>query len=428
MASARTFLPYKWELIVLLWLAYFFNQADRQVYSVVLPALQEDMQLGDVEAGWVASIFMWTYAVLVPVAGYAGDAFRRKWIVFGSLLVWSTATMLSGMCSGLLGLVLFRSLATGGGEAFYYPSANSLIGQYHEKTRALAMSIHQTSVYAGVVACGFVAGYLADNYGWRTAFFVFGAFGIFLSSLILLRVHDVGHQTAAAQTESEPRLPFWLVLRTVGRKPTVWALCLAFAGYNFAGWGAVNWLPTFLGEKYELTMTGAGGSAVLYSNVFALAGVLLAGQLSDAWVLRRRRIRMEFEIAGLVLGAPFLALMGLTDQYWLCCVGLAGFGFCRGIYDSNLFAVLFDVIEPRYRGSAVGAMLAMAFVGAGFAPVALGWAKSTIGLTYGIALLSLAFLASATILWVALVRWFDRDENRAFVESLPHRLTGPKKS
>jgi len=408
-SADRCLLPYKWELIALLWLAYFFNQADRQVYSVVLPSLQKDLQLSDIQAGWVGSIFMWTYALLVPVAGYAGDALRRKWIVFWSLLVWSTATMFSGAAAGLLGLVVFRSLATGGGEAFYYPSANSLIGQYHEKTRALAMSIHQTSAYAGIVVCGFVAGWIADRYGWRTSFYSFGSFGLILAAIILVRVKDVGQATGEPGTMSRPRLPLGIVFRAVGRKPTVWALCVAFAGFNFAGWGYFNWMPTFLHEKYHLSLADAGFSAMFYSNLCALIGVLVAGRVSDQWARRRRRVRMEFECAGLLLGAPFIALMALAQNFWLCCLGLAGFGFCRGIYDSNLFAALFDVIEPRYRASAVGIMLAMAFIGAGFAPVALGWAKSTIGLTCGIAMLSLVYLASACVVFAATVLFFNRD-------------------
>ena len=408
-SADRRWLPYKWELIVLLWFAYFFNQADRQVYSFVLPSLQADLQLDDIQAGLVGSIFMWTYALLVPVAGYAGDAFRRKWIVFWSLLLWSAATILSGATSGVLGLILFRSLATGGGEAFYYPAANSLIGQYHEKTRALAMSIHQTSAYAGIVVSGLVAGWIADHFGWRTAFYVFGSFGLVLAAIILFRVQDVRQQATATSTAAQARLPLGVVLRTVGRKPTVWALCLGFAGFNFAGWGYFNWMPTFLYEKYHLSLADAGFSAMFYSNLCALIGVLAAGRLSDVWARRRRRIRMEFEIAGLVLGAPFIALMGLTGNFWVCCLGLAGFGFCRGIYDSNLFAALFDVIEPRCRASAVGLMLATAFIGAGFAPVTLGWAKATIGLTYGIALLSLVYLASAVVIFLATVLTFDRD-------------------
>jgi len=87
---------YKWELIGLLWLAYFFNQADRMVYNTVLPQIRAELGLSDVHAGLVASLFIVTYALFVPVAGYLGDVFRRKSIIFWSLLFWSAATILSG--------------------------------------------------------------------------------------------------------------------------------------------------------------------------------------------------------------------------------------------------------------------------------------------------------------------------------------------
>lgn len=403
------FLPYKWELILLFWLAYFFNQADRQVYSFVLPALRADLGLSDSQAGLVGSVFMWTYGLLVPVAGYAGDALRRKWIVFWSLLIWSGATVLSGFSMGVLWLVAFRSLATGGGEAFYYPAANSLIGQYHEKTRALAMSIHQTSAYVGIVVSGLVAGWIADHYGWRMAFFSFGSFGIGLAMIVMWRIKDVSLPAPKADGPHEERLPLLVVLKAVGRKPTVWALCVAFSLFNFAGWGYFTWMPTFLHEKYGLSLQNAGFSSMFYSNLMALLAVLFAGRLSDRWAAHRRALRMEVEYVALFLGAPFIALMGLTDNLWLCFAGLAGFGLCRGIYDSNLFAVLFDVIEPRYRASAVGTMLAVAFLVSGFSPVVLGYAKEQIGLTYAIALLSLAYVAAGVILLVAAKTSFPRD-------------------
>lgn len=82
MTARGNLLPNKWELIALFWCAFFFNQADRQVYSVVLVPLSAELHLSSEQAGLIGSIFMWTYAILVPVAGYAGDVLRRKWIVF----------------------------------------------------------------------------------------------------------------------------------------------------------------------------------------------------------------------------------------------------------------------------------------------------------------------------------------------------------
>ncbi|MFA7006400.1 MAG: MFS transporter, partial [Verrucomicrobiia bacterium] len=200
-----------------------------------------------------------------------------------------------------------------------------------------------------------------------------------------------------------------VVLKAIAGKPTVWALWLAFSLFLFAGIGYITWMPSFLHEKFKLSLSNAGFSSMFYHHVAAMVGVLLGGKVSDMLATRRRAVRLEVEYVGLFLGAPFICLMGLTDNLLLCYVGLAGFGLFRGIYDSNLYAALFDVIEPRFRASAVGIMLAVVFFVSAFAPVALGWAKSTIGLTAGLASLSLAYFIAGLIILLALKTTFRRD-------------------
>ena len=80
---------YRWELIALLWGAFFLNQGDRQIYNAVMPLLREDLGLSDAQLGLVVTIFTLLYGVLVPVAGYAGDAFQRRWVVALSLFTFS---------------------------------------------------------------------------------------------------------------------------------------------------------------------------------------------------------------------------------------------------------------------------------------------------------------------------------------------------
>ncbi len=407
--TKRELFPYKWELIVLLWFAFFFNQADRQAYNVVLPLLSADLNLSPVQAGLVASIFLWCFALLVPVAGYLGDFARRKWIVVWSLLIWSAGTVLSGATTGLVSLIVFRSIATGGGEAFYFPSANSLIGQYHHKTRAMAMSIHQTALYVGLIVSGFIAGWIGEHYGWRSAFYAFGGFGIVLALILVMRLKDEALPQEATAQAASAKLPVPVVLKAIVGKPTVWALWLAFSCFYFAQIGYITWMPTFLHEKFNLKLSNAGFSSMFYHHVGAVIGVLLGGKISDMLATRRRTVRLEVEGIGLFLGAPFICLMGLTDNLLLCYVGLAGFGLFRGIYDSNLYAALFDVIEPRFRASAVGIMLAVVFFVSAFAPVVLGWAKSTIGLTAGLSSLSLAYVVGSLILLLAVKTTFRRD-------------------
>lgn len=405
-ANRSPWLPYKWELIVLLWFAFLINMADRQAYNVVLPLLSKDLGLAPDKAGLVASIFLWFYAALVPVGGFLGDIARRKWVVFGSLLLWSIGTVLSGLTTGLVGLIVFRSIATGGGEAFYFPSANSLIGQHHQKTRALAMSIHQTALYVGIIASGFVAGWLGKHYSWRSPFLVFGAVGVLLAFLIAWRMHD---DPQPARASVQAKVPLGEVLKAIAGKPTVWALWVAFGFFYFAQMGYITWMTTYLYDKYQLSLPNAGFSSMFYHHIFAALGVLLGGKVSDVLATRRRTIRIETEFIGLFLGAPFIYFMGATNSLWVCCACMAGFGLFRGIYDSNLYATLFDVIEPRYRSSAVGIMLCFVFFVSAGAPYVLGKAKMTIGLSTALSALAASYVIGGLILLAARFLTFRKD-------------------
>ena len=116
-----------------MWLSYFLNQADRQVFSIVMPLIKADLKLSDTEVGLIASVLVWTFGALVPFAGFLGDRMSRKFIVGGSLLFWSLATIATGLCNTVIQFVFLRGIATGGGEAFYAPSANALISEEHQK-------------------------------------------------------------------------------------------------------------------------------------------------------------------------------------------------------------------------------------------------------------------------------------------------------
>lgn len=140
---------YKWEVLLILWMAYLLNQGDRQVFNTVLPAIRDALDLTDTSVGLIATIFNLFYAAMVPIGGWAGDRFSRKWVTTASIVFWSVATMFTGLATSFFWLVVLRSVATGGGEAMFGPANYSLLGQYHTDTRARAMSIHQTAYYVG---------------------------------------------------------------------------------------------------------------------------------------------------------------------------------------------------------------------------------------------------------------------------------------
>ena len=398
---------YKWELIILLWLAFFLNQADRQIFNVVLSLIKSDLQLTDAQLGLVAAVLIWTYGLFVPLSGYAGDVWSRKKIIGISLLFWSVATVFTGVSATVWHLILLRGIATGGGEAFYAPSANALISEYHHKTRAFAMSLHQTAVYFGIVSSGFLAGYIGEQYGWRSAFYLFGFAGVLLAVVIFLRLKN--NRSDNDSVPVEQKIPFREAISVLFQKPTAVLLTLAFAGMVFVNVGYLTWMPTFLLERFGLSLSAAGFNSMFYHHAAAFAGVLIGGKLSDRWAKKRPRARLEIQAVSFLLGAPFIYLMGVGTSEKVVYLSLAGFGFFRGVYDSNIFASLYEVIAPRYRSSASGVMLMGAFLTGAFAPYLLGVLKPTIGLAAGIAMLSVVYLFSAAAIGLACRFFFTRD-------------------
>ncbi|MGB3850574.1 MAG: MFS transporter [Tunicatimonas sp.] len=399
-------------MIILLWIAFFLHQADRQIFNVVLPLIRADLQLSDAQLGLVASVLVATYAVFVPVAGYVGDIVSKRNIVAFSLIFWSGATLLTGSSTTLIHLILLRSVATGGGEALYAPAANTLISEYHHQTRAFALSVHQTAVYFGIILSGLLAGYIGEMYGWRAAFFIFGGFGILLGVVIRLRLKSRKAEPALlleAKKNYPARVPPREALLMVFRKPTAIFMTLAFACMVFVNVGYLTWMPTFLVEDFGLSVTQAGFSSVFYHHLFAFFGVLVGGKLSDRWAQQRRSIRLTVQGISLFAAVPFIYGMGASTHLPITYTCLAIFGFFRGVYDSSIFASLYEVIPPRYRSSASGMMLMGAFLAGAFAPYLLGVFKPTLGLATGLSWLSFFYVLAAVAMFIGVRFFFHRD-------------------
>ena len=387
---------YKWEVLLLLWMAYLLNQGDRQVFNTVLPAIRDALNLTDTSVGLIATIFNLFYAIMVPIGGWAGDRFSRKLVTTVSILFWSVATMFTGLATSMFWLIILRSVATGGGEAFFGPANYSLLGQYHTKTRALAMSIHQTAYYVGVILAGWLAGLIADKMGWKYSFIIFGAAGIVWGILMIIRLKDyqeempdqAGHDGACAghdgsslpATTGNLKNPgFFDGFKAVFTTPTALMLTIGFSGLIFVITGYMTWVPAYLQEEFAQNQATAGFNSMFWTYVAAFIGVLIAGSLSDKLALKSRKLRMFLQGFGLIGGAIFLFFMGGHPALWLLYVSFAGWGFFRAFFDANTYAVLYDVTPPRLHASCSSAMIMTGFAVGAFAPVVLGALKESMG-------------------------------------------------
>jgi sugar phosphate permease len=395
---------YRWQVVGMLWLVCFFSYADRQAFFSVFPLLKESMGLTTVDLGLLGSSFAVVYGLGGPFAGIVVDWIRRKTAILGGLQLWSVVCMASAISRNFTQLLIFRA-TEGLGETIYYPAALSMISDYHGiRTRSRAMGALQTSVYAGTVGGGYWAGAMAQKYGWRSALLVFGVLGCILGFVLIGFLREPTRGMADPVDSGDPlpqarssRAATLADIRSVLTIPSLVTLMSAFACANFVAMVLLAWMPLYLYTRFHLSLEAAAFDAAVYPQAASIAGSFFGGYLADFWAKRTVAGRVVVQCVAVLAGAPFVALCGLGHSLFSIIVALLCWGFFKGIYDSNIFAAAFDVVPTKHRGVASGSMNCVGWLlGAGTAPILIGYLAEHISLGKAIAL-------SATIYWVAAI-------------------------
>ena len=397
----------KWIILAVFWAIYLLNYADRQVLSSVLPLIKQEYQLTDSQLGALSGVFFWVFAPLVLISGNLSDMYSRRTIIVCALIVWSAATAGSGLIAGFAGLLLMRGL-TAIGESFYYPAASSMLSDMHGAgTRSTAMSLHQSAVYLGTMTSGTLAAYVGQTYGWRWAFLVFGAVGIAMAAVARLTLREP--QRGAADQRAVEVLSVADRFKVILACPTVGLLTIGTISKILVLAAYLSWTPTLLFRKFGMTLVEAGFHATFWHNMGALAGVLAGGRMADALRARTDISRPVILFAGLAGGVPFIYLLGSSSDRMVVFVSLALFGFCRGMFDSNEFAAVYDVIRPEARATVTGVMMCLGFIAGGFAPLLVGRVGETLGLDKAVSWLSVAYAVGAMAAASACLFTFRKD-------------------
>lgn len=352
---------YPWIVVGLLWGVALLNYMDRQMLSTMKDAMQVDIVelQSATNFGYLMAIFLWIYALMSPVSGVIADRMSRKWLIVGSLFVWSSVTYLMGIAETFNQIVFLRALM-GVSEALYIPAGLSLIADYHtRKSRSLAVGIHMTGLYTGQAIGGFGAT-VADAFSWHTTFHWFGIIGIAYAVILMLFLHD--KKTEILPTEKLQANPqkekesVFTSLKSLLTNVAFWVILLYFAAPSLPGWATKNWLPTLFAENLDLPMSQAGPISTITIAVSSFIGVLIGGPLSDKWVQKNLRGRVYTGAIGLGLTIPSLLLLGFGHN--LVAVVGAGllFGIGYGIFDTNNMPILCQFVSRKQRATAYGVM------------------------------------------------------------------------
>jgi len=407
---------YPWVVVALLWMVALLNYMDRQMLSTMKVSMMADIkELETAENfGRLMAVFLWIYALMSPVSGLIADRLNRKWLIVGSLFVWSGVTLSMGFVDNFDHLFALRAIM-GVSEALYIPAALSLIADYHKgPTRSLAIGIHMTGLYMGQALGGFGAT-VADTLSWQQTFHYFGLAGILYSFVLIafLRENKTAYQSAETEKEglggiASVKNSLGMLLGTV----SFWVILFYFAAPSFPGWATKNWLPTLFSESLNIEMAKAGPMATITIAISSFIGVISGGILADRWVMHNLRGRIYTGAIGLSLTLPSLLLLGFGHSLFTVVGGAVLFGMGYGMFDANNMPILCQFVSPKHRAAGYGLMNMTGVFAGAFITNLLGKSTDSGHLGRDLAMLAIPVALAIALLLVTLKpRFADRQSD-----------------
>lgn len=349
---------YPWIVVGLLWVVALLNYMDRQMLSTMREAMQID--IAELEAavnfGRLMAIFLWIYGLISPFAGAIADRVSRKWLIIGSLGVWSAVTLMMGYCTTYNQIFWLRALM-GVSEALYIPAGLSLIADYHAgKSRSFAIGVHMTGLYLGQAVGGFGAT-LAEAFSWQQTFHWFGLVGVLYAFVLVFLLHEKRvEKPEAASAQPSVKIPVLKGFGLIFSNIAFWVILFFFASTSLPGWATKNWLPTLFSESLGIPMAQAGPISTITIAVSSFIGILIGGPLSDKWVKKNLKGRVYTSAIGLAMMIPALVLLGLGNGMVAAVSAGLFFGIGYGMFDTNNMPILCQFVPSHLRATAYGIM------------------------------------------------------------------------
>lgn len=383
----------KWITLAFLCAAFFFYMSDRQLFGLLVPLIQKETGLNRVLIGSIDTAMYWVLALMMPFAGILGDRLSRTRIITIAILGWGTLTFCTGFAGGLIGFLLLRCIGCTVIQTFYGPSAYALMADEHKETRTTALSLHQAAMYTGMLTSGALVAVILAHFGsWRWVYYLFG-----IGTVVVGAAFACVFWKDARRADGGQKKDYKAGMKAFLGNPA--ALC-AGSGYValvFCANACMSWAPAFVAQKFNLDVGTVAKGVMFGPNLAAMLTVLGAGFVTDFFVRRYPRFRLGLQIGSFLIGAPLFVLFGFAPTVGLVWTMLIGWGIVRGLFQSNTFTSIFDVVPADVRSSAVGFLNMFAYLIGALAPLLFGF----LGHRWGVKGFELGFSALAGLLLLA---------------------------
>ena len=362
---------YRAYVLGALLVVYTFNFIDRVVIAIIQEPIKEEFHLTDLQLGLLGGpAFAVLYTFLgIPIARLA-EKHNRMTILSICLAIWSGMTALCGFATSYAALLMAR-IGVSVGEAGCTPPAQSVISDYFPaKSRATAISIYALGVPVGSMLAAIGGGWLAQNFGWRSAFLILGLPGLLLAILVKLTVKEPPRAKSSDVAEAPG---FAAAFRELARKPTFWHNALGSAIASFVGYGVGQYLNSFLMRTHDLTLLESSRLTGVVLGLAAAFGTFFAGWLADRLVKRYPNALAWLPALGFVIATPFYIVGYMMPNLWVAIPFLIVGTVTHYFYLGCMYATTQGIVQPRLRATATAVLLFIVnLLGYGLGPPVIG--------------------------------------------------------
>jgi len=356
-------------MVALLAVAVFINYVDRGAIATAAPLIKDALRLTNAQIGVLLSAFFWTYTPCQLLTGALAERTSAARVLAFGLMVWASATVLTGLASGFAMLLALR-LLLGVGESAAFPCSSKLLAQ--------ALPPHRLGAANGAIGVGLAlgpafgtlaGGLLMVQFGWRAVFILFG-----LVSLVWLWPWLATTRGAAGATAPGTAASHAASFGQIVRRRAAWGAALGHFCSNYAFYLVVFWLPLYLvkGRGFSVAdMAKVGGLIYL---VYAVSSMTV-GWASDRWMAggaSANRVRKTTMVAG-NLGVAVCLLACAFGELPLAVGSLLAAAVFFGFQSSMIYAIGQTLAGPNAAGKWVGFQNCVGNVAGIVGPLVTGW-------------------------------------------------------
>lgn len=360
----------RWGIAILLGIGIVINYFDRVNISVATKPLEGEFHLSQTEMGFILSSFLWSYALLQLPVGALLDRIGIKWLMRAGTILWTIATFMTAVVSGL-GLVILSRILLGIAEAPAFPGASKATGYWFPlNERGLATSAFDAAAkFSNVIGVPIVAA-VVTIWGWRAGFFLTAILSLLYAALFWVAYRNPSKHGALSQQEhnyiveggAQPETEeTGSILSSLGfllRQPKVWGLTLGFMAYGYSFYLFLTWLPGYLETALHMSVLKSGLYTIIPWIVATVTDIFIGGWLVD-WLIKRGHdstlVRKTLLAIGMLLGIAVIGAAFTTSPtvaiIWIS-IALGGLAFAAPIGWS-----IPALIAPRGTVGTVGAIM-----------------------------------------------------------------------